>query len=319
MLADRIDMVLGCTQQDESWSKVQELAAYVSSKWNDSQCNIPNIGVKKGGRKGSHSQKNGLLLFPSFASERQLSQAGGGPSRSSESFLRSMKYGSYAMKGFCFLLAVMLTAPVAGTAQAAQSSTPPAATAAPATTAVPQTAVPAAPPAADVAGPNYAGPVDASRYIIGPQDSLQVTVWKEPTLSGTIPVRPDGMISLVLVGDLPAAGLTPMALSADISQRLKKYIQDPVVTVVVLGVNSQRVFLVGEVTKVGPLMLTPGMSTLQAIVTAGGLTQFANSKRIYILRKVAGKEEKMPFNYKQALKGDNQGVSLLPGDTIVVP
>jgi polysaccharide export outer membrane protein len=167
--------------------------------------------------------------------------------------------------------------------------------------------------------PNYAGPVDASRYIIGPQDSLQVTVWKEPTLSGTVPVRPDGMISLVLVGDLPAAGLTPMALSADITQRLKKYIQDPVVTVVVLGVESQRIFLVGEVTKVGPLMLTPGMTTLQAIVTAGGLTQFANSKRIYILRKVAGKEEKMPFNYKQALKGDSQGVSLLPGDTIVVP
>jgi polysaccharide biosynthesis/export protein len=167
--------------------------------------------------------------------------------------------------------------------------------------------------------PNYAGPVDASRYIIGPQDSLQVTVWKEPTLSGTVPVRPDGMISMVLVGDLPAAGMTPMALSADISQRLKKYIQDPVVTVVVLGVESQRIFLVGEVTKVGPLMLTPGMTTLQAIVTAGGLTQFANSKHIYILRKVAGKEQKMPFNYKQALKGDNQGVSLLPGDTIVVP
>jgi polysaccharide export outer membrane protein len=144
-------------------------------------------------------------------------------------------------------------------------------------------------------------------------------VWKEPTLSGTIPVRPDGMISLVLVGDLKAAGLTPMALSADIGQRLKKYIQDPVVTVVVLGVNSQRVFTVGEVNKVGPIMMTPGMTPLQAIVTAGGLTQFANSKRIYILRTVGGKQQKIPFNYKQALKGDNQGVSLIPGDTIVVP
>jgi polysaccharide biosynthesis/export protein len=221
-----------------------------------------------------------------------------------------MKYGSYAMKGFCFLLAVLLTAmPVVTTAQAAQSSSQPAATAAP------QTA-PATPKAAE---PNYAGPVDASRYIIGPEDSLQVTVWKEPTLSGTVPVRPDGMISLVLVGDLPAAGLTPMALGADISQRLKKYIQDPVVTVVVLGVNSQRIFLVGEVGHVGPLMLTPGMTVLQAIVSAGGLTQFANSKRIYILRTVAGKQQKMPFNYKQALKGENEGVSLLPGDTIVVP
>ncbi len=161
--------------------------------------------------------------------------------------------------------------------------------------------------------------MDPERYVIGPEDSLEITVWKEPTLSGSVPVRPDGMISLALVGDLPAAGLTPMALSADISQRLRKYIQDPIVNVVVLGVNSQRVFLVGEVGKVGPLMLTPGMTVLQAIVTAGGLSQFANSKHIYILRKVGGREQKLLFNYKQALKGENQGVSLLPGDTIVVP
>ena len=165
----------------------------------------------------------------------------------------------------------------------------------------------------------YAGPIDPSRYVIGPEDTLQVTVWKEPTLSGTFPVRPDGMISLVLVGDLPAAGLTPMALGANVTQRLKKYIQDPVVTVVVLGVNSQRIFMVGEVGHVGPVMLTPGMTALQAIVTAGGLTQFANSKHIYILRTVGGKQQKIPFNYKQALKGVNQGVALLPGDTIVVP
>jgi polysaccharide export outer membrane protein len=127
------------------------------------------------------------------------------------------------------------------------------------------------------------------------------------------------MISLVLVGDLPAAGLTPMALSNDIATRLKKYIQDPVVTVVVLGVNSQRIFMVGEVGHVGPVMLTPGMTPLQAIVTAGGLSQFANSKKIYILRSTAGKQQKIPFNYKQAVKGIDEGVSLLPGDTIVVP
>jgi polysaccharide export outer membrane protein len=88
---------------------------------------------------------------------------------------------------------------------------------------------------------------------------------------------------------------------------------------VVLGVNSQRIFLAGEVGHVGPLMLTPGMTTLQAILAAGGLSQFANSKRIYILRKTGDKEQKLPFNYKQALKGENQGVTLLPGDTIVVP
>jgi polysaccharide export outer membrane protein len=231
------------------------------------------------------------------------------------------------MRRFCFMLAgMMLLITAAGRAQAvpkgsdavgAAQQTPQA------TAADGQKMAPGAAPAAGAASaaqsPNYAGPVDASRYIIGPQDSLQVTVWKEPTLSGTVPVRPDGMISMVLVGDLPAAGQTPMALGADISQRLKKYIQDPVVTVVVLGVDSQRIFLVGEVGKVGPLMLTPGMTVLQAIVSAGGLSQFANSKRIYILRKVSGKEQKLPFNYKQALKGDNQGISLLPGDTIVVP
>jgi polysaccharide export outer membrane protein len=225
------------------------------------------------------------------------------------------------MKAFCFLLAVMLAAiPAAGTAQAAQTNSQPVPVAAPVVTPpVPQTTAPPAavtPKAAEHS--NYAGPLDASRYIIGPDDNLQVTVWKEPTLSGAIPVRPDGMISLVLVGDLPAAGLTPMALGADISQRLKKYIQDPVVTVVVLGVNSQRIFLVGEVAHVGPLMLTPGMTPLQAIVSGGGLTPFASTKHIYILRNTAGKQEKLPFNYKQALKGENQGVSLLPGDTIVV-
>jgi polysaccharide export outer membrane protein len=229
------------------------------------------------------------------------------------------------MKRFCFMLVgVMLAVPVAGQAQTALKSSDSAGVVqqkpqvADGQKAVPE-ATSSAGSAAAVQLPNYAGPVDASRYVIGPQDSLQITVWKEPTLSGTVPVRPDGMISLVLVGDLPAAGMTPMALGADISQRLKKYIQEPVVTVVVLGVDSQRIFLVGEIGKVGPLMLTPGMTALQAIVTAGGLTQFANSKRIYILRKVEGKEQKLLFNYKQALKGDNQGVSLLPGDTIVVP
>jgi polysaccharide biosynthesis/export protein len=230
------------------------------------------------------------------------------------------------MRVFCSMGAILLMLVAAAEAPiAAQTKSEAASTAgsqvssAPASSAEQQTAAPAparVPPAGDA---NYAGPMDASRYIIGPQDSLQVTVWKEPTLSGTIPVRPDGMISLVLVGDIPAAGQTPTALSADISQRLKKYIQDPVVTVVVLGVNSQRVFLVGEVGKVGPIMMTPGMTPLQAIVSAGGLTQFASSKRIYILRSVGGKQQKIPFNYKQALKGDNSGVSLLPGDTIVVP
>lgn len=224
------------------------------------------------------------------------------------------------MKQFCSKLAVMLVAiSAAGWAQTPKTAATPAPPAQPGSSSpVPATAqqqATVAPPS----GSSTGGPIDPNRYVIGAEDSLQISVWKDPTLSGTVPVRPDGMISLNLIGDLKAAGLTPMALSADISQRLKKYIQDPVVTVVVLGVNSQRIFAVGEVNKVGPIMLTPGMTPLQAIVSAGGLTQFANSKHIYILRTIAGKQEKIPFNYKQALKGDNEGVLLIPGDTIVVP
>lgn len=162
--------------------------------------------------------------------------------------------------------------------------------------------------------------VNNSSYVIGAEDALQVTVWKEPTLTGTFPVRPDGMISMVLVGDVSAAGLTPMQLGKNIEARLKKYIQDPSVSVVVTAVNSQRIFVIGEVSKVGPLMLSPGMTPLQAISAAGGVTTFANSKRIYILRGAQGKQVKIPFNYKLALKGDNkQLISLQPGDTIVVP
>jgi len=162
--------------------------------------------------------------------------------------------------------------------------------------------------------------LDSATYVIGAEDSLQVTVWKEPTLSGTFPVRPDGKISLVLVGDLPAAGLTPMQLSDNITEKLKKYIQGPSVSVVVAAVNSQRIFVVGEVPRVGPVVMTPGMTPLQAISSAGGLTPFASPKRIYVLRGEAGKQQKIPFNYKQALKGDSkQTFALLPGDTIVVP
>lgn len=161
--------------------------------------------------------------------------------------------------------------------------------------------------------------VDNAKYIIGTEDTLQITVWKEPSLSGSIPVRPDGMISLVLVGDLQAAGKTPMQLADDITVRLKKYIQDPNVSVLVMGVNSQKIFLVGEVGHVGPIMLTGGMTPLQAIAAGGGLSPYANSKKIYILRTEGGKQEKIPFNYKQALKGESLGPTLKPGDTIVVP
>lgn len=191
---------------------------------------------------------------------------------------------------------------------------------APAQSAPPAAASPvASQPASSAAGKGVPG-IDNARYVIGPDDSLAITVWKEPTLSGTIPVRPDGMISMALIGDLRAAGMTPMQLADDITEKLKKYIQDPNVSVVVMADTSQRIFVIGEVGHVGPIPMTPGMTPLQAIASGGGLTPFANSKKIYILRNEGGKQQKIPFNYKQALKGDNsQEITLKPGDTIVVP
>ena len=208
---------------------------------------------------------------------------------------------------------------------AAQGQETPAA--APEAPAAPPTATPAgaaAPPQAKTSTVPTAGGassvVDNATYVIGADDNLQVTVWREPTLSGVLPVRPDGMISLVLIGDIKAAGRTPMQLGDDITQRLKKYLQDPSVTVAVTAVNSQKIFMVGEIGHVGPLILSPGMTPLQAISAAGGPSPYANVKRIYILRGTGAKQQKIPFNYKQALKGDNRpGITLEPGDTIIVP
>lgn len=214
---------------------------------------------------------------------------------------------SYAMRWLCAGLAVMLSLPVVGAAQQKKE-------------AAAGQAAPAAQSAGNSTAPAGSPMVDPNTYVIGADDSLQVTVWKEPSFSGSFPVRPDGMISMVMLGDIRAAGRTPTQLSDDIAEKLKKYIQDPVVSVVVLGVNSQKIFLVGEVAKTGPILLTPGMTPLQAIATAGGPTMFANTKHIYILRTVQGKQQKIPFNYKKALKGENtQVVELKPGDTIVIP
>ncbi|HTV55788.1 MAG TPA: polysaccharide biosynthesis/export family protein [Terriglobia bacterium] len=157
-------------------------------------------------------------------------------------------------------------------------------------------------------------------YVIGASDELTVTVWKEPTLSGSLLVRPDGMISVPLLGDVTAAGLTPLQLADQIAARLRKYIQDPNVSVVMTQINSKKIYLLGEVAKKGPVEMTPDMTLLEAIASAGGLTDYANSKKIYILRGEAGKQQKIPVHYKQALKGNSQSnIALRAGDTIVVP
>jgi len=159
-----------------------------------------------------------------------------------------------------------------------------------------------------------------SDYVIGADDTLHISVWKEPDLSETLPVRPDGKISMPLLNDVTAAGLTPLQLKDSITEKLKKYIADPRVTVVVTAMNSRRVFVTGEVVHSGPMPLLPHMTMLQALAQAG-FTQFANLKSIYLLRTENGKQEKLPFNYKEVVKGNHpeQNIVLKPGDTLVVP
>jgi polysaccharide export outer membrane protein len=176
-----------------------------------------------------------------------------------------------------------------------------------------------APPPANPAPAPAAGTAPET-YVIGASDVLTVTVWKEPTLSGSILVRPDGMISLPLLGDVQASGLTPPQLGDQITAKLRKFIQDPNVSVVIGQIHSKIVYLLGEVGKKGPIEMTPGMTMLEAIASAGGLTEYANTRKIYILRDEGGKHLKIPVHYKEALKGDStQDLVLKPGDTIVVP
>jgi len=168
--------------------------------------------------------------------------------------------------------------------------------------------------------PPQPSPTAGLTYVIGADDMLLVSVWKEPDLTNTLPVRADGMISLPLLNDVQAAGLTPMQLANSITEKLKKYVSDPHVTVVVTQMNSKRIYAMGEVLKPGPMNLLPDMTVLQAL-SATGFTQFANTKGIYVLRNEGGKQTKIPINYKKLIKGEemDQNLVLKPGDTIVVP
>jgi polysaccharide biosynthesis/export protein len=158
-------------------------------------------------------------------------------------------------------------------------------------------------------------------YKIGPQDVLKIDVWREDQLTRTVPVRPDGMISLPLLNDVQAAGLTAIQLASNITEGLKKYINNPQVTVTVTEINSRRVYVTGEVARAGAYPLLPHMTVLQALSSCGGFTQFARVKSIHVLRTENGKQVKLPFNYKEAVSGKNpqQDIELQPGDVIVVP
>jgi polysaccharide export outer membrane protein len=162
---------------------------------------------------------------------------------------------------------------------------------------------------------------DDPNYVIGPEDELIISVWKEPDISRSVPVRPDGKISLALLNDVQATGRTPMQLGSDITEKLKNFISEPQVTVIVTKINSQRIFVVGEVPRTGSYTLLPDMTAVDAISSAGGFTPFAKRTKIYILRKENGKMVSIPFNYKEVVKNrkSDQDVLLKPGDRIVVP
>jgi polysaccharide biosynthesis/export protein len=185
----------------------------------------------------------------------------------------------------------------------------------------PKTVATANAPAIAAAASVTADSANDPDYKIGPLDVLRIDVWKEPEISRIAPVRPDGKISLPLLNDVQAAGLTATQLSAFITNGLKEYITNPQVTVGVQEINSRRVYVTGEVNRSGALPLLPNMTVLQALSSAGGFSQFAKLKNIYVLRIEDGKKVKHFFNYKEVVAGRNQDqdIQLRPGDVIVVP
>jgi polysaccharide biosynthesis/export protein len=159
-------------------------------------------------------------------------------------------------------------------------------------------------------------------YVIGPEDVLAINVWKEPEISRSVPVRPDGKISLPLVGELPASGLTTDKLRDNIAAKLKEYISNPEVIVIVQEVKSRSFNIVGKVGKPGSYAMAKPMTVLDAIAVSGGFLDFAKTTKIYVLRReVDGSRKMLPFNYKLVIKGRDleHNVELQPGDTIVVP
>jgi polysaccharide biosynthesis/export protein len=177
---------------------------------------------------------------------------------------------------------------------------------------------PAASATTAVAAAGAATPAD---YTIGPEDVLSIVYWRERDMTGDVAVRPDGNISLPLLNDVAAAGLTPAQLRERLTEESKKYFEDPTVTVVVKEMNSRKVFITGEVEKPGPYRLVGPTTVLQLISLAGGLREYAQGKNIVILRTVNGRPSGFKFNYKDVASGKKlqQNIELKPGDTVVVP
>jgi polysaccharide export outer membrane protein len=204
-------------------------------------------------------------------------------------------------KSIASLLALLIAAPVSGQVQQPAPQ--------------PQSA----PAAAAAARPT--DPVVPPGYVIGTDDVLSIMYWKDKDMTSDVQVRPDGRIALPLINEVHAAGLTPEQLRLKVTEESKKYMEDASITVVVRQINSRKAFITGEVNRPGPYPLTSATTVMQLIAMAGGLREYANGKKIVIMRTENGKPRSLPFNYKDIVEGKNleQNIELKPGDTVVVP
>jgi len=162
---------------------------------------------------------------------------------------------------------------------------------------------------------------DSDQYVIGPEDVLSINVWREEALSRQVPVRSDGKISLPLVDEVHAAGLTPLQLKEKLTLRLKEFIDNPNVSVIVVQANSQKVYVSGEVRTPGVYQLRGETTLLQVIPMAGGFTEWADQKKIVVIRKEGEKDKRIVVNYKKIVSGEDVSYNIIlkPGDTIIVP
>jgi polysaccharide export outer membrane protein len=160
---------------------------------------------------------------------------------------------------------------------------------------------------------------DSDQYIIGPEDVLLIYVWREETLSKTVPVRMDGKISLPLVDDIQAAGLTPLQLKEALTQKLKGFVDNPTVNVTVLEANSFKVYVSGEVKQPGVQRIRSEITLVKLITMVGGFTEWANQKKILILRKEKGADKRMTVNYKKIIAGEEPDILINRGDTVIIP
>lgn len=174
---------------------------------------------------------------------------------------------------------------------------------------------------AETAKPSAASAVEPSTYIIGPEDVLQIIVWKNETLTRAVPVRPDGLISLPLLHDVQAAGLTPLALRDVLTKRLTEFMAEPEVSVIVTDVRSFKVSVIGEISKPGRYELKSNTTVLDLVAQAGGFTYFSRKSKIVVLRPNGPKNQRIPFDYNKAIAegGESQNFYLQPNDIVLVP